>query len=82
MYLYFFKLHEIKSSAIFLQYEHFLLLISHYKVIFEKLYLVKLGPNFVGSALFQGTSNHNFLKVRGGAKKSALIYVVATETLI
>ena len=36
----------------------------HYKILFEKLYLIKLGPNFVGSALSQGTSNHNILKVR------------------
>ena len=40
----------------------FLILIPHCKILFEKLYLVKLGPNFVGLALSQGTSNHNFLK--------------------
>ena len=47
--LYSLKPYEIESCVLFLQYEYILVLILHYQVIFEKLYLVKLGPNFVGS---------------------------------
>ena len=47
--LIFFKPYEIQYWAIFLQYKQFLVVKTHYQVIFEKLYLVKLSPNFVGS---------------------------------